>query len=202
MNPDKLIDLVKSLFPDVGVFYSPADPEFPSSIPVVQFSAFDNAVTIDISDSLYSIYDYDVNDFDREVYISFNDPLHVLPYIYLWLDSGKAEPELPQYDEFCRHLTAVYHLLLAENSFEYAGEPERSDGFLRFWYEDLSGWNKCLSEPSHFAPGSIFISVLTRDIFEAVGGTEYDAAASFKLVGHLPHKFAGDYVDADGGYSS
>lgn len=116
MNPDKLIDLVKSLFPDVGVFYSPADPEFPSSIPVVQFSAFDNAVTIDISDSLYSIYDYDVNDFDREVYISFNDPLHVLPYIYLWLDSGKAEPELPQYDQF-RSAIVNHHLRLSVDDF-------------------------------------------------------------------------------------
>lgn len=198
MKPVKLISLVKSLFPEATVTIPLSDPLVEGSSHLVCFSAYGTGVCIDCSDDGYSIYD---NVGDDELHLNFKDYLHVLPFIHHCLDSGKAEPELPQYDDFCRHLTAVYHQLVAEVSFEYSGVPERSDGYLRFWFESFLGWRECLEFPELYQHGCIFISVVTGDIFQVFGGTEYAGASSFKLVSCHPHKLVGDYVDADGGYS-
>lgn len=88
MKALKLIDLVKSLFPEVHITIAGN---------LVYFSAYGTGVTIDCSDDAYSIYD---NVGDDELHLNFKDPLHVLPFIHSCLDSGKAEPELPQYDHY------------------------------------------------------------------------------------------------------
>lgn len=113
MKPVKLINLVKKLFPEATVTIAVADPDSPESSHLVCFSAYGTGVCIDCSDDGYSIYD---NVGDDELHLSFKDPLHVLPFIYRCLDSGKAEPELPQYDQFV--LSAFnHHLRLSVDDF-------------------------------------------------------------------------------------
>lgn len=198
MKPVKLINLVKGLFPEATVTIAVADPDSPESSHLVCFSAYGTGVCIDCSDDGCSIYD---NVGDDELHLSFKDFLHVLPFIYRCLDSGKAEPELPQYDEFCSHLTSVYHNIIADPSFEFPGISNHPDGFLRFWGEKLEGWNKLLERPEAYVHGCIFISVMTGDIFQAEGGSEYHGATAFKKVGLLPHSIINGGVSADGGYS-